>query len=70
MLLSARHTFRSHLCISPYSNQEFQCAVISPIVLFCVAMYSPYVHSSTTQPGFDSNMDGVIHGSNTSLPSA
>ena len=25
-------------------------------------MYCPYVHSSTTQPGLVSNIDGVIHG--------
>ena len=52
----------THLWSSVYENHVFQWFVISSIVSLWLFIYTPYVHSSTTQSGFPSKIEGVIQG--------
>lgn len=53
---------RTHFWSSVYENHVSQWFLISPIVSLWLFIYTPYVHSSITQSGFPSKIEGVIQG--------
>lgn len=59
---SIERSGRTHFWSSVYENHVSQWFLISPIVSVRLFIYTPYVHSSITQSGFPSKIDGVIQG--------